>query len=176
MLRIRIWLPEVAEEIFRRSSVPVITVGPFVRSESRSDGRFGLVLFATDFTPESWAATPYAISPAEENGAKLILLHVAGPLGEHKRNMEQNLSVAEATDLLDGLVPSESAPWCRSETVVEHGQPAERILGTARERGADLIVLGVRETRHLLAATHLEGSTVHKVVASAPCPVLTVRG
>jgi nucleotide-binding universal stress UspA family protein len=169
-------LGSVAEEIFRRSSVPVITVGPFVRSESRSDGRFGRVLFATDFSPESRAATPYAISLAEENDAKLILLHVAASPGESKKNIKGRLSIAEVMHLLDGLVPSEAALWCRPETVVEYGQPAERILEAARERGADLIVLGVRETRHLLAATHLEGSTAHKIVASAICPVLTVHG
>jgi nucleotide-binding universal stress UspA family protein len=169
-------LGSVAEEIFRRSSVPVMTIGPHVGSESRSDGRFGRVLFATDFTPESRAATSYAISIAEENDAKLILLHVAGLPGERKRNTEQRLSVEEAMHLLEGLVPSESALWCRPERIVEYGQPAERILEAARERGADLIVLGVRETRHFLAATHLEGSTAHKIVASALCPVLTVRG
>ena len=67
-------LGSVAEDIFRRSSVPVMTVGPFARSEICRDGRFTRVLFATDFTPESLAAAPYAISVAEENDAKLILL------------------------------------------------------------------------------------------------------
>ena len=42
---------------------------------------------------------------------------------------------------------------------------------------ADLIVLGVRDAAgHLGAATHLERTTAHKVVAHAPCAVLTVRG
>jgi hypothetical protein len=39
-----------------------------------------------------------------------------------------------------------------------------------------LIVLGVRDAAgHLSAATHLEPTTAHKVVACATCPVLTVR-
>lgn len=169
-------LGSVAEEILRRSLVPVMTVGPFVRSESCRDGRFARVLFATDFEPESLAAVPYAISLAEENEAKVTLLYVAGDPAEHKRNAEERVSVAEAMHLLDKLVPSEAALWCRPETVVEYGYPAEQILQVAKERGADLIVLGVRHTRHLLVATHLEGSTVHQVVAGAPCAVLTVRG
>ena len=85
----------VAEDIFRRSLVPVMTVGPFARSESCRDGRFARVLFATDFTPESLAAAPYAISLAEENEAKLTLLYVAGDLAERKRNVEEKVSVAE---------------------------------------------------------------------------------
>jgi nucleotide-binding universal stress UspA family protein len=40
---------------------------------------------------------------------------------------------------------------------------------------ADLIVLGVRQTSSLGAATHLPGATAHKVVIQATCPVLTVR-
>ena len=169
-------LGSVAEDIFRRSSVPVMTVGPFARSEICRDGRFTCVLFATDFTPESLAAARYAISVAEENDAKLTLLYVAGDPTERGRNMEERVSVAEAMHLLDKLVPSESAFWCRPETIVEYGHPAERILEVAKERGSDLIVLGVRGTRHLLAATHLEGSTAHQVVAGALSPVLTVRG
>ena len=40
-----------------------------------------------------------------------------------------------------------------------------------------LIVLGVRDAAGRLgAATHLERTTAHKVVAHATCPVLTVRG
>ena len=47
--------------------------------------RFRRVLFATDFTPESLAAAPYAISLAQENEAQLILLTV---IDERDRNME----------------------------------------------------------------------------------------
>jgi nucleotide-binding universal stress UspA family protein len=59
---------------------------------------------------------------------------------------------------------------------VGQGNPAACILATAKERGADLIVLGVRNTAsHMGAATHLERVTAHRVVANAQCPVLTVR-
>lgn len=166
----------VAEEIIRRSPVPVMTVGPFVRGECRSDGRFHCVLFATDFSVESAAAEPYAISLAEESDAKLILLHVNREHGEGKRNIEKRLSVAEAMHLLDRIVPSDAALWCRPEALVLYGQPAARILETAKEYGADLIVMGVRGRGHLLAATRREGTTAHKIVARAMCPVLTVYG
>jgi nucleotide-binding universal stress UspA family protein len=60
---------------------------------------------------------------------------------------------------------------------VEFGEPANRIVSASKERGADIIVLGVRDAAGRLgAATHLERSTAHKVVAHASCPVLTVRG
>jgi nucleotide-binding universal stress UspA family protein len=60
---------------------------------------------------------------------------------------------------------------------VRFGKPSEGILEAAIEREADLIILGVRDgAGHLGAATHLERTTAHKIVAHAPCPVLTVRG
>jgi nucleotide-binding universal stress UspA family protein len=170
-------LGSVAEEIFRRSSVPVLTIGPHVHSGTHNGAKFHRVLFATDFTPESLAAAPYALSLAQENKARLLLLHV---VRDHEQRKEEALgesSVANILYKLNDLVPNEAELWCRPETVVEFGDPAERILGAANERGADLIVLGVRGAPgHLGAATHLERTTAHKVVAHAGCPVLTVRG
>ncbi len=170
-------LGSVAEEIFRRSSVPVLTIGPQVPSGAHNGAKFHRVLFATDFTPESLAAAPYAVSLAQANKARLLLLHV---VRDHEQRKEEALgesSVANIMYKLDDLVRNEAELWCRPETVVEFGDPAERILGTAKGRGADLIVLGVRGAAgHLGAATHLERTTAHKVVAHAGCPVLTVRG
>jgi nucleotide-binding universal stress UspA family protein len=170
-------LGSVAEEIFRRSSVPVLTIGPHVHSGTHSGAKFHRVLFATDFTPESLAAAPYALSLAQENKARLLLLYVVRDHEQRKEEALGEYSVANIMYKLNDLVPTEAEPWCRPETVVEFGDPAERILGAARERGADLIVLGVRGAAgHLGAATHLERTTAHKVVAHAGCPVLTVRG
>jgi nucleotide-binding universal stress UspA family protein len=170
-------LGSVAEEVFRRAGVPVLTIGPLVPGGVHNGAHFRRVLFATDFTPESLAAAPHAISLAEENEARLILLHV---LPEPKREegiRPSGTSVANAMYELYQLVPKEAEAWCRPEPVVEHGEPAERILWAAGERDADLIVLGVRGAAGRLgAATHLGKTTAHKIVAHAKCPVLTVRG
>ncbi len=172
-------LGSVAEEIFRRSPVPVLTIGPGVRSSVHSGGRFHRVLFATDFTAPSLSAAPHAVSLAQENQARLILVHVMRH--PRQRNAEEKkqfeLSVAEAIHKLYETVPKDAELHYQPEVAVEYGEPAERIVETARERGADLIVLGVRDAKgHIGAATHLERATAHKVVAHAACPVLTVRG
>lgn len=167
-------LGSVAEEIFRRSPVPVLTIGPAVcRKEERSFG-FERVLFATDFTVNSRAAA-YAVSFAQEHQAQLILLHVISEHERRKEAKEPRLSVAEAMHQLHQIVPPEAELFCRPETVVEHGEPSSRILETANQRRADLIVLGLRRTTHILAATHVAAATAHQVVAHARCPVLTVR-
>lgn len=173
----KLLLGSVAEEIFRRSSIPVLTIGPRIRAGAHNDARFRRVLFATDFSQHSLAAWPYAVSFAQENQARLVLLHVI-PEGQISQSeMLGEIPKGSPLSRLNALVPKEAELWCRPEAVVGYGDPATRILEEAKERGADLIVLGVRDARnHIGAATHLGRATAHKVVAHAPCPVLTVRG
>jgi nucleotide-binding universal stress UspA family protein len=189
----KFFMGSVAEEIFRRSPVPVLTIGPHVRSSVHTGGRFRRVLFPTDFTGPSLAAAPYAISLAQENNAKLVLLHVMrtpelrigdgrNESGSNKSELRENeqrrfeLSVAEAIHQLYETIPNDVDLHFPPESIVEYGDPADRILALANERSSDLIVLGVRDAAgHLGPATHLARATAHKVVAHAPCPVLTVR-
>ena len=188
----KFFMGSVAEEIFRRSPVPVLTIGPHVRSSVHAGGRFHRILFPTDFTAASEAAAPYAISLVQENNAKLVLLHVMRPPephsdapsknggSEHKRSENEqsrfDLSVAETIHQLYETVPNDADLYFPPQSIVEYGDPAERILSAAKERSSDLIVLGVRDASGRTgAATYLARATAHKVVAHAPCPVLTVR-
>ena len=174
---IKLLLGSVAEEIFRRTGVPVLTIGPSVRNGIHSGGQFRRVLFATDFTKEGQAAAPYAISMAQEHQASLLLLHVIRDPDFKARKKTAEDSVANVMHQLYELVPAEAELWCRPKATVRFGNPAERIVEAAEELDADLIVMGVRDAAgHIGAATHLERATAHKVVAHAPCPVLTVRG
>jgi len=70
----KLLLGSIAEEILRRSSVPVLTVGPHVQKNTITSGAFHSVLFATDFSKACEAAAPFAVSLTEENDARLILL------------------------------------------------------------------------------------------------------
>lgn len=172
----KLLLGSVAEEVFRRSRVPVLTIGPGARRGSHAGAKFHHVLYATDFSKESLAAAPYAISMAEENQARLVLLHVMRPSTTPLSEREAQDALSNATFQLHEIVPASAELWCTAEAIVREGNPAEKILEVAKEKGADLIVLGVRDRgTHLGAATHLERATAHKVVAHAACPVLTVR-
>ena len=57
----KLLLGSVAEEIFRRSRVPVPTAGPFVRNGSHRGGHFHRILYATDFTPEARSLRAYSL-------------------------------------------------------------------------------------------------------------------
>jgi nucleotide-binding universal stress UspA family protein len=118
-------------------------------------------------------AAPYAISLAQENEAHLALLHVI----EHPKTGEL-VNAAQTTEAkmrrLQELLPKDAELWCEPRYFVENGVAAEKILQAGEMLRADLIVLGAQPANWL--ATHFNGGTVHKVVAEARCPVLTVRG
>ena len=166
----------VAEEIFRKATTPVLTIGPATRIGAHSGGSFHSVLYATDFNREADAAMPYAVSLAQENQAKLHLLHVLPKPGARQGPVQPSETVADAMHRLQRLVPSGAALWCKPEAIVKFGDPADRILATARDLAADLIVMGVRDPGSRLGEiTHSEGGFAHRVVANAICPVLTKR-
>jgi nucleotide-binding universal stress UspA family protein len=172
----KVLLGSVAEEIFRRAPCPVLTVGPQICKDAERRLEMKEILYATDFSPESLSALPYAVSLAQEHQARLTILHViAEPeVGElvHPENY-----VESTLRQLGKLVPSEAKAWCEPNFMVEKGPVAEKILEVATGLGADLIVLGVRGAAgHMGATTHLFHTAAHRVVTKAECPVLTVRG
>jgi len=174
-----------AEEILRQATCPVLTVGPKIGGRAKltaieSEGKdltpveisLRQIVYATDFSPESLAAAPFATSLAQEFQAKVTLLHVIEKFEDIGRRPRP---VDLALQRLEKLVPEEASLWCSSEPSVQFGLPADCILQEALDSKADLIVLGVRAAAsHLGAATHLPWATAHKVIAQAHCPVLTI--
>jgi nucleotide-binding universal stress UspA family protein len=166
----KVVLGSAAEKIFRQSQCPVLTVGPEAVQSGHLAWEPKQVLFATDFSKDSLCALPHALSLAEENQAMLVLVNVA-PLVpyQYKRSMEES-----TRQKLEGLLPASHA--CAADFIVAFDFPAEGILETARDRRADLIVLGVSRRPAVGLTCHLPWSVASDVVSSAPCPVLTVRG
>jgi nucleotide-binding universal stress UspA family protein len=171
----RLLMGSVAEDIFRQAPCPVLTVGPKASAERGKEVEFSEIVFATDFSPESLAAAPYALSLAQDYQARITLVHVVtehiGPL------TAAELVVLDRMKDLRSLVSEEAGLWCRPEYVVKFGDPVGGILEAARENHADLIVMGVRPAEgHLAAATHISTATAHSIVSLSTCPVPTVRG
>lgn len=171
----KLLLGSIAEEIFRTTECPVLTVGPHSIPVRDTTGEIREILFATDFASASQTPASFAVSLAQEFQARLVMLHVI-PETE-VGDLVSPREVTEASEgLLRKLVPAEAQAWCKPEYLVQHGNPAETILKIAQARESDLIVLGVKaETGVPGASTHLPIATAHKVVSRAACPVLTVR-
>jgi nucleotide-binding universal stress UspA family protein len=171
----RALLGSVAEEILRQAPCPVLTVGPHVKLWSEQTAEMHEIIYATDLLSESPVAAPYAFSLAQENQAHLVMLHVfEDPMPGDMLRREQ--VVDSRKRMLRQLVPQEAELWCEPAFIVEQGVPAEKILDVAKRRRTDLIVLGARAARSpVIATTHLNAGTAHKVLLQATCPVLTVR-
>lgn len=158
----------IAEEVIRHATCPVLTVGPKVRPLSLD--RFGHILYATDFSSGSMGALTYALSFAEQDGAELTMLHIiqSKPVSdsyliEWKRQDRESLRQ---------LIPNDLDLAYKPEIEVEVGEPAEEILVLAETRNAELIVMGSHAGT---LSTHFPWTTLHHVLQSAHCPVLTVR-
>jgi len=175
----KLLMGSIAEKIFRQAACPVLSIGPNVSCKPAGEIRFHNILLATDFGQESLASLRYAFSLAEEAQATLTLLHVIEQPAAGIIDLEA--VTASVMRRLKELVPPEAEAWCRVECQVEFGQqfalPAQRILEIARDKAADLIILGVHPTHSAMSTvTHLAQTTAQHVVAHATCPVLTVRG
>ena len=174
----KLLLGSVAEEVFRNAECPVLTVGPHA-TRGEVDGNLQHILYATDFGPESLHGLPYAISLAEENRARLTLLHVAPEPGVALWEPEPGTRpvvdpseiVASTEKQLGDLIPEETPLWPEPEYMVQFGSPAETIVRIATQT-VDMIVLGVKRPGAL--TKHLGAGVAYKVVCDAPCPVLSV--
>jgi nucleotide-binding universal stress UspA family protein len=179
----KVVLGSLAEELFRRASCPVLTVGPGVAPIQP----IRRVLFATDFGPSSVQALPYAVDFANQYGGELTLLNLRPPLpvdyvgplwypGDNVVETEEALR-RESLKVLHNLLPSNSRLKCSVEHVVEFHYAPEGIINFAAQWDADLIVMGVKKSSAEGArfAAHIPWATAHTVVSSARCPVLTVR-
>lgn len=176
-------LGSVAEDILRHAPCPVLTVGPRVsgyarlpelshkgRDLSPAELELQQIVYATNFTPASLKVATFAIALAEEFEARLTLMHV---IEDYEHLSARPGPIEEGVRQLQAVVPKDAALAYVPEIVMEFGSASQCIVDTAAEREADLIVLGARAVDR---STHLPWSTVHRVVAHASCPVLTVRG
>ena len=182
----KLLLGSVAEQIFRHADCLVLTVGPGSFQEAPLDGTRAIrpFLFATDFSEASLHAFPYAISSANQFGAKLVLLHVVPEVsmaethGWHTPgDLMQMQEKARTTNLrrLEELVWQNTKLAVKPEYVVEFGSPSEGILQAAATFNADAIILGLHRSAHIGAASHMPWATAYEVVCGSSCPVLTVR-
>ena len=143
----------------------------------------GSILHATDFSAGARPAFRTALAWARRRRARLHLVHVVTPPASV---LEDRFLSARAWGRHEGRGPraagrrlaalqarARKAGVATSATVVHSAVPFSAILRTARRNGAELIVLGTHG-RTGLARVAL-GSVAERVIALAPCPVLTVR-
>jgi nucleotide-binding universal stress UspA family protein len=140
--------------------------------------RIGLknVLFATNFSPSSKVALPYAISIARRYGATLHAAHImptgADPLLRSPANW--SIWAEEEATMIEGCVErlENQLQGVPHEVWTPRGKVSEALAGMVKEQDIDLLVLGThgrKGVRKLFA-----GSVAETILRRVCCPVLTV--
>jgi nucleotide-binding universal stress UspA family protein len=141
------------------------------------------ILFASDFSKASARAFETALMLAKAHGTTLTVLHVLAPFTPIMPEQYIGSQTWEQIDLqvrkrakqeLARLVGRARNAGLRTTGLLAEGEPARQIVRMARSRKAGLIVVGTHG-RTGFSKLFL-GSIASRVVATAQCPVVTVRG
>jgi nucleotide-binding universal stress UspA family protein len=143
------------------------------------------VLHPTDFSKASTAAFARAVAEARQNRSELLLVHVLSPViplagageGYLAPSVYEQMSKsarAWAQKQMDRLLAKAKTARVRARGMILEGVAHEQIARTAKRQRAALIVMGTHGRTGV--ARFFLGSVAARVAATAPCPVLTVRG
>jgi nucleotide-binding universal stress UspA family protein len=139
------------------------------------------ILVATDGSEAAKASAGLACELARALGDELIFVTVwrelRGDFGVSLTRIVPDVVEVErghAEDVLEEAKRDAEAAGVVVETVARHGDAAHEICLVARERRPRMIVLGSHGQGIVQRAVF--GSVAHKVVHTAPCPVLLVPG
>ena len=161
----------VAEEVIRKATSPVLSVGPHGLRNNGSVPPLTQLLYVTNLWEDSHCGLQYAIQLAVQYKSRLTLLHVVEQ-EEPKQSDHEWLHAYRR--ILRNLVPESAAglpiePVLRIE-VAKH--TTGRILQVADEIAANLIIMDVQAEESW--ATHLRDK-LYEIISWANSPVLTVR-
>jgi nucleotide-binding universal stress UspA family protein len=145
---------------------------------------FKHILLATDGSAASDHAATLAVGLARTHGAKLTALYVAdpypyigvgeiNPMGYQAYTAAAQQLAAQAHAKVDALCKPGGGSVALQARLVEDVAAASGIVQTARDEGADLIVMGSHGRSGI--ARLMLGSVATKVVAESTVPVLVTR-
>jgi len=141
------------------------------------------ILHATDFSPASEPALEEAIDLAKQNDAELLVVHVIEPVryvaGEEFGGPELYVRLEEITDQnaqasMKKLIEKVDKLKVKVKSLLLKGVAHEQIVSAAETRKADMIVIGTHGRTGF--SKLFMGSVAGRVISTALCPVLTVRG
>jgi nucleotide-binding universal stress UspA family protein len=145
--------------------------------------RLRRILHPTDFSRASGAAFARAVAMAKAERAELLLVHVLAPPvpiageGYISPKIYDDLEASArqyGQKRLAALQAKARKVGVKATTLLLDGVAHEQIARAAKRKKADVIVIGTHGRTGL--AKFFLGSVASRVVAAAPCPVLTVRG
>ncbi len=153
----RLMMGSVTARVIGHSPCNVLFVPPDAKVECRN------ILVATDGSEFSEAAAREAIDIAKKYESAIAVVSVAwndAELSAVENNVKQIVDLAKA----DGV-------WAEGQTLI--GKPYEVIVDTAKQRHADLIIIGSHGRKGLKRL--LMGSVTERVIGHTETAVLVVK-
>ena len=144
---------------------------------------FRRIVVASDFSKASQKAFTTALALAKANRATLTILHVIVPITPIVPEQYFDAETWERIDSqarrwgqrqLRTLTDRAKNAGIRAVGLLLEGDPAQQITRAVRSKRADLLVVGTHGRTGL--TKFFVGSIASRVVATASCPVVTVRG
>jgi nucleotide-binding universal stress UspA family protein len=139
-----------------------------------------LILLPTDFSDYANNAMEYAVKLAENLDAQILVLHtysivlvntdVPYPVLEREMEEVKKNAVNNLESVLHKI--KKMAPTVETSYILKQGFPAEHIVELAKERDADMIVLGTKGAGAVKSI--IFGSNAASVIEKAECPVLAI--
>lgn len=173
----RLLLGSVTEKVLRKAECPVMTIPRLVPDTAEPPAvTFKTIICGMDRSPASKRALEHALSLAQQASGCLLVVHALEDISEEEPSLARHLNIPECWRAVEpdirasyeALVPAEARDWCKVEVLIPFGKGYRRVLDIARERSADLIVLGTTGWSGPF------GATTQHVLREAECPVLVV--
>ena len=151
-------------------------------ARTRASRIYRRILHPSDFSSAARPAFRKAVALAKAKGAEVLVVHVLPVLpifpetylAERTYNELLEAQRARGRKQLDRLVANAQAAGVRASGILlDFAIPADRIVRLAKSHRADVIVMGTHGRTGFRRA--FMGSVAARVIAFAPCPVLTVR-
>ena len=145
--------------------------------ETNNQRKNPTVLVPYDFGPKAKTALQEAIKVADFIKGQIYLLSVLQTSNfftelfkSEKQQREERRHVENK--LKEVILETRKTYHGNIRYIVEHGSPAEVILEQAQIRNAQYIIMGKMSST--VSAFHFIGPLTMHIIASAPCPVITV--
>ncbi len=155
---IKALMGNVASKVIARAPCKVLVVPKAARIEYKN------ILVATDGSIYSQAAVTEALAIAKRCGSNVIALSA----------IRDNSELKEAEANVDKVVESGKTEGINVEAITPQGKAHDVIVEIAGGRAVDLIVMGTYGKSGVKKL--LMGSSTEKVIGSAGCAVLVVKG
>jgi len=168
------FLGSTAERLLRKSPVAVLVARHELTPGPKT------ILVPTDFSDCAQQAAAHAIALAQVFGSTVVFLHVVDLYTPHLFGHGSSLVLqfplvareleAEWEEFLQQVPRPDAVTW---EKLTLEGRAARTIAQLAKERAADLVVMGTHGRSGIVGM--LIGSVAEKVVRLTDCSVMTVR-